>query len=145
MVAEPESAMRCWPPLRPADVDAHPPQPTLLDLAGEAPPPLVVDLLLGDARELVERLLCALGGPHGGQFPDPSNAVARERSIARGDSSPLADRGWTRLLRRKPQGRKIGSDNRRSGESARLDCFAVIRFRQRPARNVPTVVSRRSE
>ena len=81
--------MRCWPPLRPADVDAHPPQPTLLDLAGEAPPPLVVDLLLGDARELVERLLCALGGPHGGQFPDPSNAVARERSIARGDSSPL--------------------------------------------------------
>ena len=34
-----------------------------------------------------------------------------------------------RLLHRKPQGRKISSDNRRSGEPARLDGFAVIRFR----------------
>src|SRR5258706_366660 len=35
----------------------------------------------------------------------------------------------TRLLRRKPQGREIGSDDRNSGEPARLDRFAVIGFR----------------
>src|SRR5438067_7479038 len=44
------------------------------------------------------------------------------------------------LLRRKPQARKIGPDNRISGETARLDRFAVIRLRQRTARNLPLVV-----
>src|SRR5204863_9723176 len=52
---------------------------------------------------------------------------------------------WTRLLRRKPQCRKIGSDNRISGEPARLDSFAVVRFRQRTARNLPAVVYHCSE
>src|SRR6266849_7833413 len=55
------------------------------------------------------------------------------------------DKGSPCSLRRKPQGRKIGSDNRNSGEPARLDRFAVIRFRQRTAWNVPLVVSHRSD
>src|SRR5438067_13481335 len=45
-----------------------------------------------------------------------------------------------RLLRRKPQGRKVGSHNRISGKATRLDRFAVIRLRQRPARNLPLVM-----
>src|SRR2546425_5155288 len=49
------------------------------------------------------------------------------------------------LLRGKPQGRKIGSDNRIPGEPARLGCFAVIRFRQRTVWNLQLVVSQRSE
>src|SRR5438132_4537427 len=44
------------------------------------------------------------------------------------------------LLRRKPQGRKVGSHDRISGKPTRLDGFAVIRLRQRPARNLPLVV-----
>src|SRR5439155_2867897 len=43
--------------------------------------------------------------------------------------SQAIDKSETRLLRRKPQGCKISSDNRNSGEPARLDRFAVIRFR----------------
>src|SRR5712691_5969473 len=58
---------------------------------------------------------------------------------------PTDQRWLTLLLRRKPQGRKIGSDNRISGEPARLDRFAVIRFRQRTARNLPAVVYHCSE
>src|SRR5213078_958631 len=49
------------------------------------------------------------------------------------------------LLRRKPQGRKVGSHNRISGETARLDHFAVIGLRQRTARNLPLVVYHCSE
>src|SRR2546428_11456480 len=55
------------------------------------------------------------------------------------------DKGSPCSLRRKPQGRKIDSDNRNSGEPARLDRFAVIRFRQRTARNLPAVVYHCSE
>src|SRR5213078_2293258 len=49
------------------------------------------------------------------------------------------------LLRRKPQGRKVGSHNRISGEPACVDRFAVIRLRQRTARNLPLVVYHCSE
>src|SRR5258708_3812547 len=51
------------------------------------------------------------------------------RCIALWASIPMATKANLCLLRRKPQGYKIRSHNRISGEPARLDRFAVIRLR----------------
>jgi hypothetical protein len=45
-------------------------------------------------------------------------------------------------FRREPQGRKVSSHNRISGEPTRQDRLAVIRFRQRTAWNLIAVVDR---
>jgi hypothetical protein len=62
-------------------------------------------------------------------FAEEVKDFTRPRSAYSPGGTPTRDNGQRCLLHRKPQGRKIRSDNRRSGEPARLDGFAVIRFR----------------